>query len=124
MQFFRVKPYQTYIEFYEDSNIVKRSFTEGQVFSADESQLNRRQLDRIEECDPPEEEKDVEENNEKPYGKEGSGNESAKPQGSEQGKADGVDSREAAQAKLRGKKAQSAAQSEESNPHDPDSGTF
>lgn len=124
MQFYRVKPYQTYIEFYEDSNIVKRSFTEGQVFSADESQLNRRQLDRIEECDPPKEEKVVEENNEKPDEKEGSVNESAKQHGSEQGKADGVDSREAAQAKLRGKKAQSAAQSEESNPHDPDSGTF
>lgn len=49
MKFYRVKPYQVYLEFYEDTNIVKRRFIEGETFFATPEQLNSNQLDRLEE---------------------------------------------------------------------------
>lgn len=95
---YKVLEYQTYMELYENSNIVKRRFLEGEIFFATDEELNKNQLDRIEELGP--EEVSIE------FPSDGADvNEST-----QEAKAE-ADPKEAARAKLRGgKPAQANAQ--------------
>ena len=112
-KYYKVKEYQCYLEFFPDSNIVKRSFSEGEVFSATDEQLNVNQLDRIEECDPPEgvvENQNAPQENPKEK-KEGNGQE----QGS-QGKEKAGYSIDEARQKLAGQKTKPSSKSEQPDP--------
>jgi len=69
---YKVLPFNTYIEFYEGTNIAKRYFVESQIFEATEEQLNKNQLSRIVEVDKPNE---TQENGEDDVGSNKSGRE-------------------------------------------------
>jgi len=48
---FRVLPYYSYHEFFEGTNIIKRSFLSGEEFDAEEDEISEDQRFRLEECE-------------------------------------------------------------------------